>query len=216
MEQPLSRLFPLAAKSLPMWMRKVEQTVVPRVVPAQTLGLGHRHQVADISRPTAVKLLQPRYSKPNTVQPGVGFASKEARPSYIRERLRRHPCSHWQESLPAVVASESAPDVTMGPVMAGCWWFLLPFTHPSPAVASSTPPRTHQETFNSFQSCHEPLISHTRQTRNLLLKGAKFYPTLGHDYHAVLLRISSQEVTHMRLESKYITFHSLPSVKAIS
>lgn len=197
-------------------MRKVEQTVVPRVVPAQTLGLGHRHQPADISRPTAVRLLQPKYSKPNTVQIGVGSARTEARPSYIRERLRRHPCSHWQESLPAVVASESAPDVTMGPVMSGCWWFLLPFTHPSPAVASSTPPRKHQETFNSSQSCQEPIISPMSQGRYLLLKEATFYPNLGHHYHAVPLRILSQVVTHMRLESKSITFHSLPSVIAIS
>lgn len=98
MKQPLSILFPLAAKSLPMWMRKVEQTVVPRVVPAQALGLGHRHQAAGIHGPTAVRLLQPKYSKPNTVQTGVGSARTGATPSYIRERLRRHPCSHWQET----------------------------------------------------------------------------------------------------------------------
>lgn len=163
-----------------------------------------------------MRLLQPKYSKPNTVQTGVGSARTGARPSYIRERLRLHPCSHWQESLPAVVASESAPDVTMGPVMAGCWRFPSPFTHPSPAVASSTPPRKHQETFNSSQSCQEPIISPMSQARYLLLKRATFYPTLSHRYDAVLLRILSQVVTHMRLESKSITFHSLPSVIAIS
>lgn len=189
MKQPLSILFPLAAKSLPMWMRKVEQSVVPRVVPAQKLGLGHRHQAAGIHGPTAVRLLQPKYSKPNTVQTGVGSARTGATPSYIRERLRRHPCSHWQETLPAVVASESAPDVTMGPVMAGCWWFVLAFTHPSPAVASSTPPRKHQETVNSSRSCQEPIISHTPQARYFLLKRATFYPTLGHRYDAARVKI---------------------------
>lgn len=164
------------------------------------------HYIARIPRPTLCK--------PGWVQQGLetGQVTSGSGSGVIL-------ATYDKRVLPAVVASESAPDVIMGPLMPGCRRSLLPFAHPPPAVASFTPPHKHQETFNSPRSCLQYLISHLSQAEYLQLREAKVYPNSDHHYDALLLRIvcrwlhtcgSSQNLslsTHCQVSRRLFLIH---------
>ncbi|KAI7785589.1 hypothetical protein LA080_006609 [Diaporthe eres] len=153
------------------------------IEPWMSLDLRQRgHYIARIPRPTL--------SKPGWVQQGLetGQVTSGSGSGVILATCDKR-------VLPAVVTSESAPDVTMGPLMPGCRRSLLPFAHPPPAVASFTPPHKHQETFDSPRSCLQYLISHLSQAEYLQLREAKVYPNSDHHYDALLLRIRSSLTT---------------------